>query len=901
MARRFRGVARAQLLNSDTPIEERQQTIEDLQAWYAEHPEDDEVAHQIAMWNLAEADRLDRPGGRPDEAQTLREQAVALSTQTVEADPDDPQRLLDHLRVLLNPRILPNDPAQGQAASERQRELAKPYLDRLEQMMLADPSPQHIVLGAVDMLARGDVEAQSAEAGGNPRSSRGVQRAQALLEVAVAAEPDKFTYRMVLGELLRRQGQTDQALQVYQTVRNMDVTGDPIRVLRGTTMINTAAALTADLLMSRSANADTQQQKQLQAEVQQIINELVAQEGETPRVKKLRGKLALNQGNAVAAAKDFDDAASQFSSAGDTEQYLESLLLAANAHQRTGNWGAAVERLERVLQARPNLPQVQLQLAGLLMQHRQYNQAAPLVDQVLATDPGNERAQRIKGALLARDASNAPQAIETFERLYSEGDPNALQPLAQLYLAQDRRPEAIDLLERHLDQQPDDVRALTVLLPMSEQVEAKQARIDAAEAAAVDPRAIAMMRRSLDADQPRMEIDELVDQLLEDQDDPFLRALGEARLYAQANDADKTREALARAAQLNPDHAEVIEMQFSLALQDGDTETAEALAERARANNTDLAQGEFYRGRLAGSQQQWDRAIAAFRRGLTLREVYSEGWRQLGAALLASGQLDAAAEAFETSIAQQPDNVRALQSMAQVLLSRQQPAEALTYLRRAHEYRPNDSALLEQYLTLEQQAGDKDRVIALRKRIAQANPQNIANRRALAYVLASTGQDAEARAMIDEVIAEEGRTRTNVQILAAIAAELGDRSDGLDEIQSYLAERGDQADVDDQLMLARYLRVTGDLEGSFAAYRRAMQLDQSDDDQVKRELADIQFAAGLHEQSADLYSQLHAAFPDDDKVALRYAETCCVSTGPMRRRRSSRVMVTTSSRWSCGP
>lgn len=869
LARRYRGIARTRMMNSDTSIEDRQTALADLQAYFAEHPEDDEVAHMIATWNLNEADRLDRPGGRPDEAATLREQAQTLSTQALEADPDDPQRLLDHLRILLNPNVLPNDPSRAQELSNQQRELAQPYLDRLEGALLTNPSPQHVVLGAADMLSRGDVEVTD-EPG--VRATRGVQRAQALLEAAVTAEPDNFTYRMVLGELLRRQGKTERALEIYQSVRNMDITGDSLRVIRGTSIINSASLSTGNLLIAQAANASPDQKKQIEAEVQQILNELATQEGDTPRTMQLKGKLALTRGDTLEAAIHLDEAANRLATGNDIDSYLETLLLAGRAHQASGNGGAAIERFERVLEVRPTLPQVQLELARLHIQFRQFGQARELVDAILATNPDDESAQRLQASLIAQNPASGERAIETFEKIYANGDTSAVRPLAQLYLVQNRRSDATALLERHLKENPQDVQSLAMLLPLLEDDEAKVQWVDTAEQAGANERTIGLLRRSLDPEQANLNIDELIEQLLGDEEDPFLRALGEARLYARVNDDEKTREALDRAAAINPDHAEIIELQFNAALQDEDMSAAETLANRARTLNTDLAQGEFYRGRLASSKEDWATAIAAYRRGLTLRKVYSDGWYRLGTVLLADSKPDEATEAFKTAVEQRPNNVPALRNLAQLMLTRQQPDEALKLLRQAREYQPRNNELLEQYLAIEQQVGDKRRVIEIRQQIAANNPGNINNRRVLAYILAADGQADEAQITINAVVEQEGLTRQNVQTLAAIDSELDDSEAGLTRINDYLAELGDAIETDDLLMLARFQRVIGDMSGAFTTYRKAIAIDQSPKKIVMRELADIQFALGLNEESARLYEQLYALDNDDKKVALRYAE-----------------------------
>lgn len=868
LAQRYRGIAGTRMINSDTSLEDRREAIDDLQAYFAEYPDDDEVAHVIAIWNLIEADRLDRPGGRPDEAATLRDQAVALSTQTLEAGPDDPQRILDHLRVLLNPNVIPNDPSRSREFSDQQRELAKPHLDRLEAAMLANPSPQHIVLGTADMLTRGDIEPID-EPG--VRATRGIQRAQALLEAAVNTEPDNFTYRMVLGQLLRRQGQAEQALAIYQSVRDMDITGDPLRVIDGTRRVNSASLSAGDLMLAQAAGADPEQKKQIEAAVQQILNELTTQIGENPQTIRLKGKLAMTRGEMLQAAIHLDEASSRMAT-GDPEQYLETLLFAGRAHRLSGNGGAAIERLERVLEVRPNLPRVQLELARLHLQFRQFGQARDVINAMLEANPENESAQRLKATLIAQDPAGSEQAIETFERLYAGGDTSVVRSLAQLYLSQNRRDESTALLQRHINENPGDVQALAMLLPLVEDVESKTQLVDAAEQAGAEERAIGLLRRSLDPDQSGLNMDELVEQLLGSEEDPFKRALGEARLYARANDTEKIREALGRAAAINPDHAEVIDMQFSLALQDDDMPAAEALVERTRRLNTDLAQGEFYRGRLASVKEDWDTAIAAYRRGLTLREVYSDGWYRLGTVLVADQKPDDAAEAFKTAIEQRPNNVPALRSLAQIMITRQQADEALRLLRQAREYRPRDARLLEQYLTVEQQVGDKQRVIDIRRQIAAQNPDNINNRRVLAYILAAQGQEDESRQIIDAIIEQEGRTRQNVQTLAAIESELDDGAAGLAEIDRYLAERGDAVDADDLLMLARYQRVIGDPSGAFTTYRRAIAIDQSPEKVVTRELADIQFALGLSEESAKLYAQLYELDNTDKKVALRYAE-----------------------------
>ena len=106
--------------------------------------------------------------------------------------------------------------------------------------------------------------------------------------------------------------------------------------------------------------------------------------------------------------------------------------------------------------------------------------------------------------------------------------------------------------------------------------------------------------------------------------------------------------------------------------------------------------------RRAGSPQD---AVRVCRAGLRHHPEYHSARVTLGRALLALGELDAAARELDAVLRAAPENLAACRGLGEVHLRNGRPAEALTLLRRGLTLAPGDQELLEQIGDLERAVG----------------------------------------------------------------------------------------------------------------------------------------------------------------------------------------------------
>jgi len=131
------------------------------------------------------------------------------------------------------------------------------------------------------------------------------------------------------------------------------------------------------------------------------------------------------------------------------------------------------------------------------------------------------------------------------------------------------------------------------------------------------------------------------------------------------------------------------------------------------------------------------------------------------------GQLDAATDAARAIVESQPRMATGYYHLAEVLIERGLPGEALEVLRRAVEQGATDGPLLRQYGLLLAQAGRANEAVELLRPLrASGDPENL---NALGLALSEAGRQKEARAVLEEVSAHDARNPTAHQNLALVA------------------------------------------------------------------------------------------------------------------------------------
>lgn len=851
LAQRYHGIAQVQRMRTlDIPPEAREEARTELEAVLTADPQDHLARWHLALWHILEARRLERSGLNPERAAQLRQQARQLADQMVAGGDADARRRLDRIEVYLEL----NEP--GTVMGD---------LVALEGELLGRPEPLEVVLELAELLPAVD-RTTVERPGSNFPTTRGLQRAQVLYERANEAYPGQVRVLLGLGQCLAQQVMLDEALALLKRIRELPLKAKPLEALRFNLLQINARVLMGDVLLAKcELEPDPAKRSEYFAQIEPLAKELAELLGseDVAAVNALRGKAALVQGQWVQAIKYLDRASAQM-----RDSNPDLMFKSARARMMAGELGAAAERLRSLLVLFPDRTPVRLELARLQVQLRQYEEAQENLAKVLAQTPNDPQALQVQAALLAA-VGKVEEAIQIMEKLEPLSRPAVAQALAGLYVMAGRPADARALLEQRLEREPKDLQALQTLMRLAENKEQAQGYLEKARAAGVNEEVLKVLASGLESPS---EMIESLEELIAREPDAFRQAIQRFNLFRQTGKMQEALAALEQAAKINPDHPAVIQARFSVAIANRDWETASAMAARAAVLDLDQAQGQLFQGQLALVRGQLDQAIAALRKATSLRPVFSEGWRMLGEAYLRKGDLNEAINAYRTAVDQRPNNVAALRGLAEAYDRRGEYGQALNLLRAAVGFAPNDGELVNLYLGYEEQYGDAQKALEMRRKIDQAQPQNTANRRAMAVLLARLGQRQEAGRIMDELLKSEGPTTANLAAAASLRVIEGDALGAVEFLKKVVEGKGEAAQAEDWVLLARYLLATGQEEQALAAFQRAMAVEDPKLRPATRELADLLFERGLFGDAIGYYQGLYQASPEDRRIAQRYAE-----------------------------
>lgn len=209
-------------------------------------------------------------------------------------------------------------------------------------------------------------------------------------------------------------------------------------------------------------------------------------------------------------------------------------------------------------------------------------------------------------------------------------------------------------------------------------------------------------------------------------------ALAQLRLadaYAAVNDRAGAAAAVQRAAELEPDLAQVQQARFNLARMDGQADQALSIARKTQAKFPDEAAGFSMEGDIEWRRKNWEGAVAAYRKAVTRKQPgesaqrlhgslvaakktaeadqWAAEWRKshpndmifvlhLGDIALAAGEAGQAEGLYREVLVRQPENVPARNNLAYALAS-QKKAGAVAEAEQAYKRAPKSPEVLDTY------------------------------------------------------------------------------------------------------------------------------------------------------------------------------------------------------------
>ena len=224
-------------------------------------------------------------------------------------------------------------------------------------------------------------------------------------------------------------------------------------------------------------------------------------------------------------------------------------------------------------------------------------------------------------------------------------------------------------------------------------------------------------------------------------------------------------------------------------------------------------------GLALGATGQGDAALAAMRRAVMLKPDMPDAWRALGDHLTAVGDTEGADRAYAQHIRWSTRDPRLMEAAVHLCENRIAPAEAL--LREHLKQHPTDVAAIRMLAELAARLGRYGDAENLLARCLELAPSFEAARHNYAVVLHRQNKSAAALEQVDRVLAVNPRNPSVRNLKAAVLGQIGEYAQSIEVYAGVLAEYPGNAKV--WMSYGHSLKTAGRQEESIRAYRESIE------------------------------------------------------------------------------
>lgn len=717
------------------------------------------------------------------------------------------------------------------------------------------------------------------------------KRVRTMLEAAAKAQPNDTKLQLEYGELLLNMGKVEEAVALWESVAKMPM---PKLSLLGIELLDDqprAVVAQAEAMFAGWQQTQDMAKREDYAKRAKAYRDAFAAltSQDNLRIGSLDARLRFLAG-------DISQARTLISKYNDQTERRDamSVLFEAEIMRSLGNRGAAKTAYQRTLELQPRNVRAMMGLGQVLQEEGDIPQALGYLSAASSMMPNDEglrtvvenlrkltdtkdpvtrkimsAQERISG--VNRDVAGAEAILEAAARDFKD-DPRIMYAWARLRMADNRRDQAMALVDRGLARDPNNVqlKSLKTDAAAGDPLEARLAQIDG--------------------------------MLLT----PVQKATQKYVLCLQAGQPERAKTFLAEAEKLGPEEPTVVEALFVDAASRRDLAKIDALVKIAEAKNLDGLGGLQFRARrdIVEAQRLRDQAMDKAKTDeaaaqvlmaqaldvlknsrVALRQVTvndksnTVAHRLLGVVELElgdQGDLANAVKAFSDALELKPDDVQSITGKLRAMQRSGQMAEALEFARKAEKLAGKDEDFRQQWLALESTApnGDRSRALLVRQDLAKREPDNVQNQIALAYLLMEQRKWDDARKVIDEVRGK-GRVIESVEMMANWNYRQGDFDKTAKVYQDYIDSLPpENRTLSVYLQAARSMRNLGRITESLQFFTEARQFQDKKDVEVDREIGDTLYTVGRVPEALQVYkSVLEAGFPDPgDLVRARLIE-----------------------------
>ena len=862
--RRYSGIAIVTIMNERLPLEDSlvRRAREDLEAAIDADPSDALAIRHLALWHFNAALDAD-DAGDPELADQERAEGLDILDSALRRMPGQPdlmlRRLAGHIDTTVKGLDIDDDLSNAEQAEIRRQAVAEldGELDEVERAML-DAGPDQVdpfLVSAFDRIAL-FIDPQGAPA-----------RTDRLIAMLLEADPTDFDTLRLKASIAERRGQFADAVGALQTIVDLPPMPVSLKGLRQNSakqgaIFKLISAETALAYENRTDEGPDQDHLAMAVEYRDKLREFFAED--SPIMTFADAKIAYARGdlnNAQRLLVDYNRATGREDPVG--------LLMAADIAGRVGQPGSAIELYERLIELQPNNVPVMLRLADAYISIERYDEALKLLREVASYVPNNEAvAQRLK-------------ALEAMQGELTSDDP----VLQTLVIADGLRAgrggaipkpeEALGLVEQAIDEHGPEAR----LVHLGSQILIQLGRND--EAAELIERGLAEnpgSPRLLQARDALAAADSLETtlELIDAQGLPEAATLVNKYIAAQRfGEEERADEFLDRAQSIAPENPAVVEQLFFRAIRSQDLAEADRLADVAARINADRADGLVFRAHVMLQRGQVQEAADALRQATEAGTATSQVWRLLGDTRFRLGQLPGAIDAYAEALRLNPNDVNAVTAYVVALANTGNQLEGLRIAREYRRFAARDPRLLEAWLRLEGSVGDKRMAIERRRQIADREPDNAANKIALAELLidaqTAAGRD-EARQIVKALRATNDSIAL-VGLTARIHADEGDMQAAVDDFRQYLAGLPEEDRTSlPMIALGQFLSARGRGAEALQAYQAAREYPDTRGIHAELYLARELSNQQRFDEALEAYDNLLASGYEDDDGAVRKSQ-----------------------------
>lgn len=582
------------------------------------------------------------------------------------------------------------------------------------------------------------------------------------------------------------------------------------------------------------------------------------------------GRISLANDNPEEALRSFRQFNSETQNRNSTGLWLE-----ARAARELNQLGTARTALLNLIAIQKHHIWALIELADIEIRLQDLRSAQARYQQVLLYDPENR---------IARDGITNINALLD-PSLIDDPAVSLVLTARQLRRGTDGNPgdmsAAITVLNEGIESvnyDPSVTRELASMMMDRGDLNGARVLLDLAVNAHPDNEGLAEMQEALRSDD---EVDILVSMVQSNQPDRVEQLVSIANIAFSKSREELLDSTIAELMELAPNDPRAIDLAFVRALMLDDLDRARELAQRATTQNTDRVNGLSYQSRVASFQGDHTRAVQLLEQAATSGAADSSLYRMLAIEQHAIGRTEASIASFEQALSIRPDDQSSITEYISMLIQAQRYQDALDAARRFQRYAIDNPRFMSMWLSLEASYGESEGqefAVRQREKFLELDPNDTNNTYALAALYIQTQRWAEARALIDQLRAEDD-SLAKAQLEAEWFANQGrvGNQNGLTLAQQvfldYIEDHKDENSSRPYLALARFMLDRGYPNLAVQAAMSAVEREDPQTLDGTKQLGDLFMMLNQYTNAAEAYQRiLDAGADDNDQYRLRLVD-----------------------------